>query len=203
MKDNLPPEKFVPEEKLVKDYTPEIREKKKSYFEEMRKSWTKRDYDEVIKIGMEAVENLPKEPEGDGDKEISGIYLLLGSALWEKEKNSEKVHPLAMKAVYFDRKSKGAMWLLRECNSEYSKDSKYLRIQIKGKLYVKSADQYKVHVFHSVYGTVAETPEDAMKYIREYERREICDNLELVNSEDAGPKPELPKGVYEVSELIA
>lgn len=203
MKESLPEVNFIPEEKLLKDYTPEIRARKRQYFDELRKLWTRREFNSLIEMGYQAIDILPKYPEGNGDKEISGIYMLLGSAIWEIEKNTEKTLPLAKLAVQFDRTNKGAMWLLRECNAKYSDDSKYLRCLIKGNLYVKSADEYKVHTFHSVYGVVAETSEDAMKYIREYERNEICDNLELKSFEDIGLKPELPQGIYAVSELIA
>jgi len=202
LKEPVPELSFIPADKLIKNYSPEIRELKRKSFNEMRRLWSRHDFESLIDIGSLAIEELPQIPEGNGDKEISGIYMLLGSAIWAKDKDKEKTLLLAKKAVQFDRHCKGAMWLLRECMGKFSENSIYYRILVKGKLYVKAGDEYNVHTFHSAYGVVAQSPDEAMEFIRDFEREEICNNLELTSVEDIDAKPELPMGVYAVSELI-
>ncbi|MCK5743065.1 MAG: hypothetical protein KAH48_12700, partial [Chlorobi bacterium] len=106
-------------------------------------------------------------------------------------------------AVHFDRKNKNAMWLLRDIRNEYSKDSKYFLVEVKGTLYVMMDEEEKEELFFAVYAVVADNQEEALSIIKEFERPEVRNSLEIFTAQIAEPTTDLPKGIYKTSALIA
>ena len=98
--------------------------------------WNDKDYAKIKEYGTAQAKRLPQQAQGDGDKEISAIHFIIGSAMKELKDDNDLIKYHALQAVHFNRKNKNAMWLLRDIKSEYSKDSKYFLIEIKGTLYV-------------------------------------------------------------------
>ena len=193
----------IQEDELIKNYTPEIRSLKKKLLAELGKMWNDKDYAKITEYGLAEIKQLPQQARGDGDKEISSVHFLVGSAMKELKYDAEKIKYHALQAVHFDRKNKNAMWLLRDVRNEYSKDSKYFLIEVKGTLYVMMDAEEKQELFFAVYAVVADNQEEALSIIKEFERPEVRNSLEIFTAQIAEPTTDLPKGIYKTSALIA
>ncbi len=194
--------KVVPEGKLAMKFTNEQAELKKETVEKLAKLLKEKKFDEIINEAQSALNKLPTEPLGDGDKDISNIYFLLASAHWEKNEPPEIYKEYALKSAHFNRMNKGALWLIREANNEFSDNAVLLRLQVAGNYYYMDANEKVKQPFRTVYTAIADDSEDAMKYVKEFERDEIKDSLELIKATNRGKKPKEPKGVYEAAKLV-
>ena len=193
----------IPEDELVKNYTPEIRTLKKKLLTELGQMWNDKNYAKITEYGLAESNRLPQQARGDGDKEISAVHFLIGSAMKELKYDTDKIKFHALQAVHFDRKNKNAMWLLRDIRNEYSKDSKYFLVEVKGTLYVMMDEEEKEELFFAVYAVVADNQEEALSIIKEFERPEVRNSLEIFTAQIAEPTTDLPKGIYKTSALIA
>ncbi|MDA3843141.1 MAG: hypothetical protein PF588_02070 [Candidatus Kapabacteria bacterium] len=193
----------IPEDELVKNYTPEIRTLKKRLLAELGQMWNDKDYAKISEYGLAEAQRLPQQARGDGDKEISAVHFVIGSAMKELNYDKEHIKYHALQAAYFDRKNKNAMWLLRDIRNEYSEDSKYFLIEVKGTLYVIKDTEEKEELFFAVYAVVADNQDEALSIIKEFERPEVRNSLEIFTAQIAEPSTNLPKGIYKTSALIA
>lgn len=187
---------------LVVNYDKELKDKIKKYHGKMIELWKDKLFLEVEAIGEAALEEIPSEPQGEGDKRISDIYLLTASAKAEIDAEQPEIKKYAVKAIQFNRQNKAAMWLIRKLNSKFSLNSKYMSVEVAGNFIAPIKKELPVETpFLTIYACVAENPEEAMEYIKEIEREEIVDSLELREHKIIKPEPELPKGVYETNPL--
>ncbi|MFP4526962.1 MAG: hypothetical protein ACLFQX_00315 [Candidatus Kapaibacterium sp.] len=189
---------------IFKEYSQEIIQRKKTLLTELKRLWKAGKKDLLIEHGLAEIEKLPKEPSGQGDKDIAEIYLIIATAIWETTEAREKVLPLVRTAAEFDRMNKGIMWLLREAKGEYSPDAKYFKIDAGGKCpYAAPDGGIQMEDFITFYAVVAESCEEALGIIREYERLEVRDSIEIRSCKEVNPAPELPKGIYQTMNLLA
>lgn len=200
--DNGKKNNLIIESEISPDYSPELLQMKNDILAELRKLWLKKDFTELVQYGNKQLERLPHRAIGSGDKEIAEIFFLIGSALRELNSNDPKIKEYALQAAHFDRFNANIQWLLRETHREFSKDSKYFRLQAEGKAVYLIKGEKIVQPFRTLYGVVAENESEALGLIREFEREEIRDSLHIRKSSTYGDKPELPKGIYETSKLI-
>jgi|GEM_PF-5344738 len=176
---------------------------KKECLKTIVRFWKNKQFSQLIDYAKDSVLKLPKNAYGDGDKEISEIYFLLASALKEKQFNSAIILPYAIKAGYFNRIDKNVLWLIREVKSLISDKTQLKRIQVKGKLTYIYHSEELTDIFKTIYTIACETTEEALIFIKEFERNVISQSMEIVKVFDLGPRPELPKGIYETMKLMA
>lgn len=187
---------------LVPDYPIEVINLKRDTVKELRDLYKEKKLENLIDLASNAVQQLPKEPVGQGDRDISEIYLLLATAIWQTKKDKQAVAPLAKKAAHFERTSKGAMWLIRDLNNEYSEETRYFLLEAGGEYVAPTTEGIRNLPFKTIYTVVAENEKEAFELAKDYDRPEITDKIELLGWKDQGPAKDLPKGVYSTMNLV-
>lgn len=193
----------VKKEDLIKDYPDHIKKKKKEYFHELKALWKEKNYPGIAVKAREAIAELPEKPKGTGDADISGVYLLYASALWEMSHNKDEALPIALLAAHFDRSNIDAMWLIREINGAVSDSTKLFRIDVSGEYYTPVGNGVQLFPFTTTYQVVADDPGEAMEYIQQFERKDLAERMRLkeyVVKKEVCPQP---KGVYHTTTLFS
>ncbi|MFC2130367.1 hypothetical protein ACFLSQ_02920 [Bacteroidota bacterium] len=190
------------ENEITMKFTEEESFLKKSALKNLIKLWQKKDYNNLINTANEALEKLPGKAFGEGDKEIAEIYFLLASAMRESNKDLKVAKKYALKAAEFNRLDKNILWLIRELSGKYSEKTILMRVQIFGKMYRMYNNEEVEDIFKTVYGIAAENEEEAFEFIKEFERREVTQNMKILKAVNHGAKPDLPKGIYETMKLL-
>lgn len=103
----------------------------------------------------------------------------------------------AIEAVSMNKENKRAAWLLREILDERSDDAKAWRIVVEGRWAQPYEDSDKDYGFFATYTVVADSPEDALEFIRPFEPEEVRFTLKVNSAVDLEPRPDSQKGVYE------
>ncbi len=187
---------------LTTNYPDDVIKQKKSYLKNIAELYQMKNFKEMAKLGAEAIDKLPKEPTGEGDRDISDIYLLMATALRELNNEDPLIRQYAYKSANFNRLNKGALWLIRDISREFSDKSAYYVIEVIGKYFAPTTGGPKLMPFKTMYSLVAENPEEGMDMIREFERREVKDQIELSSFEEKELVEELPKGIYSTMRLV-
>lgn len=203
MKDNDKPKVVIDGENLVANYSKELKKKITDTLKHMIGLIKNKDYSGIINYAKDEITHLPQEAVGDGYKDLAEIYSILATSYYETGDRSEKTLKLALKAASFNRQSKPAMWLIRELNNKYSPDSMYYRLKVDGQIVVDIKGEVITNKFRTIYSVLADSPEEAMVFVKAFERFEIKDTLKLAKASEIGKKPDLPKGVYETMKLIS
>lgn len=189
---------------LFKEYSQETIKRKKSLLTELKRLWKKGDKKLLAEHALAEMEKLPKEPSGEGDKDIAEIYLITASAIWEQATDKEKTLALSKTAAEFDRMNKGIMWLIREARGEYSDKAKYFKIDAEGECpYPNKDKEIEMEPFITFYAVVADSCEEALEIIRDYERIEVRHSINIKSCKEVNPAPDLPKGIYQTMNLLA
>ena len=194
---------IISENELKMDFSEEEIKFKKDCLKSIIRYWKNKEFSQLIWFAKDSVSKLPESAYGNGDKEISQIYFLLATAMKEKNFDKSEIMPYAIKAGHFNRLDKNTLWLIREINSQFSENTLLKRLQIKGKITYFIKNEEITDHFKTIYTVASETNEEAMNFIKEFERIEIAQELQIVKSFDLGPRPELPKGIYETIKLMA
>lgn len=135
----------------------------------------------------------------DQDVEPEAVARLLSEhayALWILGIH-EAAYLEALEAVVMNKHNKRAAWLVREILDERSADAKAWRITVKGRWAQPNEDSDKDYGFFANYVVVADSPEDALEYIRPFEPEEVRFTLKIDSAVDMEPRPDSQKGVYE------
>jgi hypothetical protein len=103
----------------------------------------------------------------------------------------------AHEAVALDKSNRRAAWLIREIIDERSDLAKRWRVVVEGRWAQQFDDSGQDYGFMATYVVVADTPEEAMEYIRPFEPEEVRFTLTLNSAVDIEDQPDIPKGVYE------
>lgn len=176
---------------------------KKECLKNIIRYWKNKEFSQLVWFAKDSITKLPANSYGIGDPDISQIYFLFASAMKELNYDKTEILPYAIKSGYFNRLDKNTLWLIRELKSEFSENTQLKRLQVKGKITYNIKSEEITDNFKTIYTIATETNEEALQYIREFERQEIAQNLEIVKVFDLGPRPELPKGIYETIKLMA
>jgi hypothetical protein len=161
-----------------------------------------RRFDSIIKYIENILAEIPTTPIGKGDRDISDVLFFYASSLWEVYRNRNEVLKYACMSLQYNRENEKVLWLIRECKAVYSGKSKYYQIDVKGEYLHSSNGKSALIPFTTIYGVVAETPEQALQYIKEIERDEIKESLVILRHREISSKPELPQGVYSMKSLV-
>ena len=168
-----------------------------------KQHWKEKKYSELIEYAQPLAKDFPKMPHGKKDIVISEILLLLAMSFKEEEsKDNDLALDFAFKSAIFDRESEAVQWLIRQIKNEVSERNKYFKIEVEGEIKGNAKGEEVTDVFHTLYGVVAETSEEALELIVEFENPAIRDTIKLFNSEEVRREPKLPKGIYKTSQII-
>ena len=151
-------------------------------------------FEESIDLGKRQIDTL--ESSEQDNTYISKIYSEMAIAYWAHDRDEINALKHIFKAIEHDKTNSDAMNILREVENNSSKTSKYSRIIIEGKangLMIEDADALG---FFATYGVVAENEEEALKYVRRFEPKEVRDTLRIEKCEVLKGRVIDPKGVY-------
>ncbi|MFH1050952.1 MAG: hypothetical protein V1779_08520 [bacterium] len=193
---------ILKENELKMQFTDEELKFKKNCLKTIVRFWKNKEFSQLIRYAKDSSKNLPANAYGNGDKQIAEIYYLLASAMVETKYAKLEALEYALKSAHFNRLDKNILWLIREIKSSYSQKNQLKRIQIKGKLTYIYKSEELTDIFKTIYTVAAETNEEALEFIKEYEREEIGQSMEIVKVFELGPRPELPKGIFETMKLM-
>lgn len=189
---------------LVPVYSDEIKKAKSDLLFELKLLWKDKKFDEIVSTAETKLNDLPNNPSGKGDRDLSAIYLIYATSLWETTKNKDNAINTLKRSLAFDRTNQPALWLLREIREESSVNSKLMRIDVNGEYFVVFNDGSTKKVpFSTLYKVIAETPDEALGYIKDYERIEIRDTLQISNTKEIEDRPNEKKGVISTMDLVA
>ena len=194
---------ILKENELKMQFTEDELNFKKDCLKNIIRFWKNKQFLQLYRYAKDSLSKLPEKAYGGGDKEISDIYYLLASATMEIGYEKEEAVNFAIKAGHFDRTEKNVLWLIRDLKKIISDKTQLKRLQIKGKLTYIYHSEELTDTFKTIYTVAAETNEEAFNFIKEFERPEISQNMEIVKVYELGPRPELPKGIYETMKLMA
>lgn len=187
---------FLDEKDLVKDYSLELNKKIRAKREELFDLWKKRDFENIVRVGEEALPQLPSKVSGDGDKNMGEIYFLIASAMWELKRDKSLVERRVKTAAHFNRENDGVLWLIREIRGETSPNAKYFKADAEGCVNVRYKDGVKKEKFLTLYGAVADSVEEALEFAKDFERPELAAELTFAKHKTSEAKKDLPKGIY-------
>ncbi len=106
---------------------------------------------------------------------------------------------LILSALQFDKHNTELQYLLRELrNDQDYEQAQYYRIMVDGRWHGPIGDDGVVPGFLTSYDVVADSVEEAMEFIKEFEPREVRDSLSVEECEILESEPQ-PKGVYETN----
>lgn len=128
--------------------------------------------------------------------EASRIESKYATALWHDGRVDE-ASSVVRRAVGLDKSNEDAQWLIREIRRQTGEiGSQSFELMIHGPwLSELSPECAGCKGFYSSYSVVAETLDEALAFVREFEPKEIRDALEIDEVKHQEPSDE-PKGVY-------
>ncbi len=195
--------KDVFEFELIANYSDEIRVSKKALLDELKVLFAAKDFAAVLDRAPKGIAEMPSRPVGKGDQELSAIFLIYSTAIWEVEKDIAKANELARKAFHFDRSNKPALWLIRETKDVVSDESKLFRLEVTGEYIAPFEDGNKMVAFSTLYKVIADNYEEAFEFVRENERTEINEILQYKEHKELEPRPGEKKGIISTMDLVA
>lgn len=158
----------------------------------------------IIAMAEEELALLSDPEDSEEGKTLANIYARVASAYWyEDEDNTEAIQHHLRKAIEFDRGNEEALWLIREMKQEYSEDAHIYELLLSGVLVLLDEDDSEVaYPFVCDYVVLAESPQDALEMIKEFEIEQIDrPSLQILEVESEENEEEEPIGIYYVGEL--
>lgn len=137
--------------------------------------------------------------EQDESPETASIYSELAFAFWKLSGDPEPALAHAWKALALDKKDETAAWIVREADSLYSSNARHIQVMICGRWTHPIEGETSPPGFFVNYQVVADTPEEALEFIRRFEPEGVRDSLSIEEFKIKKPARDLPKGVYEIS----
>ncbi|UCG15809.1 MAG: hypothetical protein JSV19_10985 [Phycisphaerales bacterium] len=155
-------------------------------------------YDEVITLGQRCLEDA----EGEADPELrAALEARLGQAYWEGHQDRDRALAHAWNALRYCRDDESALWLIREVENRISPKAKYYRLLVEGD-WDQTDDEGREMGCIVSFGVVAESPEQALEYVRRFEEAtyNMAQRLRIDECDEIEPSPDRPCGVYVVGE---
>ncbi|MCI4671624.1 MAG: hypothetical protein MRZ79_26015 [Bacteroidia bacterium] len=150
-----------------------------------------------------ALLSAPKDPEEN--QTLSNIYSRVATAYWyEEEDNADAIQYHLKRAIELDRTNQQSLWLIREMDQEYSEEAHIYELIVEGRLVLlDDEEQEVVYPFHSEYVVLANSPQDALEMIKEFEIEYVDKtSLEILEATSESNDEEEPLGIYYVGDLM-
>jgi len=149
---------------------------------------------EARELGEQAVAQEPGNAEGE--RQLADIHAQLGFALLKDGEDREEALRCAWRAIRLYKAQETAMWLIREISSATSPTARWMSVLVNGRWHELVEDEEEPPGFISPYEVVADSPEEALDFIRPFEPEEVRGTLTVEECEVLEESPDLPKGVY-------
>ena len=142
--------------------------------------------------------NRIKEDDEVDPEAIARLMSEHAYAMWTMDLH-EAAFEEAYEAIALDKSNARAAWLIREIADERSDNAKSWQIVVEGKWGQPFEDSEKDYGFFANYVVVADSPEEALEYIRPFEPEEVRFTLKIDSADEIAEQAEGPKGIYEAA----
>lgn len=156
-------------------------------------------HDLIKELAEEELELLITPTDAESAGVMSAICTRIAQAYWFEDENEEVTKHYIEQALAYQRSNQEALWLRCQINPQHSENSKVYSILVNAMILPEEGEA-SLPAF-TTYGIVADSPDEAMEMIREFEEEWIDPKSlqaqeveETVNDEDA------PKGIYVANE---
>lgn len=140
----------------------------------------KQTIDEYKKIIKEIdIDNIDKNLLPNIDEFISNIHCEDALALWKTNKNNNEINEIIEKSILADKHNDKTKWLIREIRKSKSEYSYHFHIMINGEWTLNKSEDGKDMDFFTTYDVVAETEEEALGFIKQFEPPAIRDKIKI------------------------
>jgi len=156
-------------------------------------------FDEIIKEAVSIIDQNDATEENAQD--MSDIHATLAQAYLSKGER-KKAEKHVEYSINIDDRCEKALDLKRELAGIKSDRNKYFFMTVKGDWFLPVEEGEKNPSFYREYDIVAENQQEALAIIREFERKEVRDSIEIREFKDDGPCADEYKGVVWVSGYI-
>ncbi|MCW5934786.1 MAG: hypothetical protein KIT45_10915 [Fimbriimonadia bacterium] len=126
--------------------------------------------------------------------ELAPLYTSLTKAIYDLEGDTPKMREALQKAVQCDKSWMGIQDFIRELRNQTSDSAHRFRVMIEGRRQIEP-NRPPLGYFANYY-CVADSPEEALEFIREFEPEEERSGLKISHKEQLDPAPGELKGVY-------
>jgi len=131
-----------------------------------------------------------------GSDVLAGLHANRGEAVWRGRRDRIAALADAWKAIELDRSDELAASLVREIERVVSCKASYFRIVIEGVWHEPLDPGDSPPGFYSTFDVVADTPDEALGFIRLFEPVEVRASLRVAQYKRIEARPDEPKGVY-------
>ena len=164
------------------------------------------DYDLIITIveqtnfDLEIETESQEDEEGEFDPLIAEVYFYYTKAIWKKEMHEKAAEALVF-GLEFDRTNDNLLWLRREMFGAVADQNRYFSLMVQGDWFEVNSDEKLKFV--SYYDVVADTPEGALKMIKDFEPFPFdTDSFMIEEFEEMDNHPENPNGIYRTNKFF-
>ncbi|MEL6625080.1 MAG: hypothetical protein AAFO96_12150 [Bacteroidota bacterium] len=163
-------------------------------------------YDLVMELANEDLSVLPLPQTPEEEEAFSQILTYIAQAFWFDKDDEEEARKYLRAALDIERTNIEALDLLRSLNPVYSEESQFYSLLVEGE-WVNPAEEEgeedDVFAFVTNYAIVADSAEEAMTIVKDFEREEVRrDSLQVLDVEVEPNDEEDPKGIYFVTPFV-
>lgn len=146
-------------------------------------------------LAVRALETPGDEPEYR--QALGYIAARLGRIRLERGEERGQIRRFVFDAIEkYPEEDTHLLALVRDIDDLYSETAQYFHLIVQGKIPEASPSREEAEGFYVNYHVVADDPEEALDFIREFEDEEVREHLSINEAEVLEPRPEDPKGVY-------
>lgn len=128
---------------------------------------------------------------------LAELHAELGVALWSGRRDKSRALRHAWKAIELDGGLQRAIWLIREVTYKVSPAARYMRLLVRGRWYEALLEgESTAPGFFANYDAVADTPEEALEFIKPFEPKPVRSSLVSDEVKVLKKTPDWPKGFY-------
>ena len=155
-------------------------------------------YDLIIEMAEEELENL-QTPDNQAEAILmASICIYVANAYFMEDETEATLH-YTRQAIEFDRTNAEAPYLMREAEPVFSDDSQIYSLIVSGQL---DHEEGQTLSFTSTYAVVADSVDEALEFIRNYEIEAVNKQSLIVQEvEETDNTEDEAKGIYQVGDF--
>jgi len=139
---------------------------------------------------------LESESDESAARCLGRIGIRLGQIRLAQGWQKEEIRSFAFDALRLNGASPGLLSLIREIDGQYRENAQYYRLLVHASIPVDSPRHEGARGYYVTYDVVAETPEEALAFVREFEDQSVQEALTIEEATALEPRPTEPLGVY-------
>lgn len=152
---------------------------------------------EVIETGGNWLANRAAiAPSDKHSFEIATLHVEVAIAFMKGKSDNQSAMSHIHNALWFDKTHTAALRMMRELNNQESAAARHYWIIARGTWSSPLEESEELPSFYSTYEVVADSPDDALEYIRQLEPDDVRDCMAVEEWKELEACPDMLKGVY-------